>query len=84
MHRIAIVESGYVRDAQVFVKDPASLNDEDDWDDGFDDYDIPVLYLGIFSGADENTIRNAVAKRCGLHPNVISLINFIAGGINVI
>jgi len=76
MKRIAIIEDGFARGTQVFAEDPAILNSNLDWEDNFYDLKYPCHYEGIFEGDSEEEIRNKVAERMGVHPGVITLIEF--------
>ena len=75
MKRIAIITESYVRDAQVFSESPKIIY-EDTGDDYFIDVGYPRLYLGIFEGADEDEILKKAANAQGVHPDIISLIDF--------
>jgi len=76
MKRIAIIEDGYVRDAQIFAENPGIITeDSDEWEDNFRDVKYPCLYLGIYESVDEDEIRKIAAERQGCHPDIISLID---------
>jgi len=76
MIRIAVIEDGYVRDAQIFTADPAIMETDPDWENNFHDLKYPCQYVGIFVGIDENDIRKQAADHEGVHPDVITLITF--------
>ena len=75
MKRIAIIEGSYVRDAQVFNSDPAIIENDPDWDENFSDLSC-CHFIGVFEGGDENEILKKAAARQGVHPDIISLIDF--------
>ena len=76
MKKIAIIKEYYVRDAQVLSVSPEFAAENLAFDDNFIDVKYPSLYLGEFEGIDENEIRTKAAKTQGVHPDVITLINF--------
>ena len=81
VQRIAIIESGYVRDTQVFTADPAIVETDTDWEDHFKDVKNFAHFVGIFEGTDDEDIRNRAAAFEGVHPGVISLIDIETGTV---
>jgi len=75
MRRIAIIGNGFVRDVQIFVADPEATSDNEEWEDHFSDFNGASIFLGIYEGAGETEIREAVASKYNIHPNTISLVN---------
>jgi len=83
LRKIAVVEDGYVRDTQIYIGDPAALNeDNQDWENDFGDIKYPCQYVGIFEGESDEEIKAAAAAVEGVHPDIISLIEIPGGGSN--
>jgi len=78
MKRIAIIENEYIRDTQVFTENPDIIGKESNRENYFNDVKYPRQYIGIFEGAGEDEIRKAAAKYQGVHPDIISLVEFEA------
>ena len=76
MKRIAIIEDGYVRDSQVFAADPKIIEVDENWEDNYIDIGNPCQYIGIFEGAGEDEILRKAADYEGVHPDVVTLIDF--------
>ena len=74
--KIAIIENGYARDAQIFVADPDIIEKDPDWENHFVDVKYTCLYVGVFSGADEEEIKKFAADSRGVHVDVITLVDF--------
>lgn len=74
MKRIAVIDSNYIRDAQVYIGDPDKTEDDYYCGDDFADVKYPCQYLGIYKGTDENEIRKQAADSFGVNPGVISLM----------
>ena len=73
--RIAIIEDGFARDAMLFTEDPAMLDDEDSgWEDHYTEVSYTVLYVGVFTGPNEDDIKRQAAETEGVHPDIITLI----------
>lgn len=72
--RVAIIEDGFVRDAQVFTADPVIIEKDPDWENNFSDLKAPCHFVGIFEGIDEDEILVKAAEHAGVYPDVISLI----------
>jgi|GEM_PF-2684656 len=88
MRYIAVVEGGYIRDAQIYFGDPAKI-DEADYncaderdnensqgcdDNTFFDLKYPRHFVGVFDGATEDEILRKAADKQGVHPDTITLI----------
>jgi hypothetical protein len=72
MKRIAIIEEGYIRDAQLFYGDNDRLGDDDyDHEEEYGDFS-PVHFIGVFEGKDEEEIRAKAAKQEGVHPGIVT------------
>ena len=80
MKRIAVIEDGYVRDSQIFTADPQIMDEDENWEDNFDDLKNPCQYVGVFDGEDEAQIKQKAADSEGVHPDVITLIDFEKSG----
>ena len=76
MRRIAIITDAYVRDAQVFSKNPDIMCNDENWEDYFTDVKNPCLYIGIFESADEDEIAFKASNSAGVHHDSITLIKF--------
>ena len=76
MKRIVIIEEGYVRDSQIFTADPKIMNEDENWEDNYFDVKHPCQYVGIFEGEDEESIAKKAAEYEGVHPDVLSLIDY--------
>lgn len=74
MKRIAIIDDGFVRDTQVFIEDPATINTNPDWENNFVDMKHPCQYVGVFEGKNEEEILIKAAAQEGVHIGVITLI----------
>jgi hypothetical protein len=72
--RIAVIESRYVRDSQVYGTDPAIIGTDEDSDQLYVDMKNPCQFVGVFEGMDEDDIKTRAAESFGVHPGVISLI----------
>lgn len=71
MRKIVVIESGYIRDSQIYTGDP---NDEDiTFSEEWTDVNGPNLYLGIGEGSSEEDIKNKFAASLGVYPEIISL-----------
>lgn len=85
MRCIAIIEGGFIRDAQIYFGDPAKIDDCDcdeqangDFqgsdDNTFFDLKYPRHFIGIFAGEAEKEILKQAADKQGVHPDTITLI----------
>jgi hypothetical protein len=75
MRKIAIIENGYVRDAQIYTGDPADIGDDDlSWEHNFVDLLYPCQYVGVFDGETDDEICKKAAASEGVHPGIISLV----------
>jgi hypothetical protein len=73
MKRIAIIEEGYIRDAQLFYGENDKLGDDDyDHEEFYKDFS-PVHFIGVFEGDDEYEIKRKAAEQEGVHPGIVSL-----------
>lgn len=73
MKRIAIINSQFVRDTQVFTGNPVVktiYNPEDQ----FADLKYPCHFIGIFIGENCKDIKIKAASSLGVDPNIITLI----------
>jgi len=76
--RVAVVEDGYVTNAQIFTADPAIINEDSDssaWEDEYCELKNPCVFIGIFKGYNEGAIKRKAASVQGVHPDIITLIN---------
>jgi len=72
--KIVTIDSGYVRDTQVYLGNPA-LETNEDWESGenFTYIKYPRHFVGIFEGDSEDEIRQLAAKQEGLDPAIFTL-----------
>ena len=74
MRRIAVIEDGYVRDAQIYTGSPNNLDNEN-FEDSFVDLNNVCQYVGLFEGASESEISAKAAETEGVNPGIITLID---------
>lgn len=72
--KIAVIEDGYVRDAQIYTGNPDDL-DKEDFENHFTDLKNPCQYIGIFNGANDEDVLKKAAEHEGVHPGIITLID---------
>lgn len=72
---VAVVSDGFIRDAQVFMGDCDRLGDDNyDHEEDYNDY-TALGFIGIFQGTSEETIIAEAAKREGVPPGTIELLD---------
>ena len=80
--RIAIISSGFVRDAQVFQGPLQALEESEDavdtWEKhGYIDIGATDLFVGVFDGISEDEIKSLVIAEWGVHPDAVQLIELV-------
>ena len=80
MKKIAVIEDGYVRDAQIYSGNPADIEVDPNWENKFVDLKYPCQFVGIFAGDTDDEIIRKAADYEGVHPDIIILID-IDGGV---
>ena len=69
---VAIIDSEFVRDAQVMLDPDADPINEDAWEDWGGSGD-PQIFLGVFEGTEEQA-KQLAAESAGVSPEIVSLI----------
>ena len=82
MQKIAVIEDGFVRDAQLYIGNPADIEVVPDWENNFVDLKNPCQFVGIFAGETDAEIKRKAAEYEGVHPEVITLINMDGGVVH--
>lgn len=75
MKRIAIVEDGYVRDAQIYTGSIEDIKSDPNWENKFVDMKATCQFIGVIEGESEADILRKAANLEGVHPDIITLIS---------
>jgi hypothetical protein len=78
--KIAIIENGFVRDAQIYIGSPDDIDVDPDWEDNFVDVKNPSQFIGVFEGETDDEILKKASEYEGVHDGIITLID-IDGGV---
>lgn len=67
---VAIIDSEFVRDAQVCSD--GNYDDEDSWEDWGGSGD-PQIFLGVYEGTEEQ-VKEIAAREASVSPEIVTLI----------
>ena len=80
--RIAVIDSSFVRDTQIFLGSFKDLEESENilniWEKhGYADIDAPDLFAGIITGISEDEMKSLVIAQWGVHPDAVTLLELI-------